>query len=324
MEVLDQDLQSIIIRNYNRAYFWHPEPFAAFQVLLTGIKIAANTKRKISRRTCSDDPHKFIISDRDLLHYGIMEASELYETYEEHSKYTSQKNLSRYQSEYEPNADDFLIRYLKKIYLSSYDRHPRYFAIAEGTQFYRYRTVDILKLSDDFDNQNSSDIKKFVADKIARRFCYLDLEEMRPVADVQRTLAILQTARRQLLLPSQREYGVPNETNLALDYFGFQSSKPLVEKQTVLMTYGIGKLISDYNRCFSAQSSERLDEPNLKIRIPEVAKTNFSKPTDDFESRLQPVPLDRKDWLLIEQNLKNNLAWLKTDDTLSGHLKFIN
>ena len=146
---------------YQLAYFIHPQDDLAISVLVEGMERARLIAKTISKRPISSQPHKLPVLKEDLLHVGVLTASEFFEIYQESTGNPNQKKLAGYSSNYQPTPDDFVIRYIKKIYILSNDRFARYLAIGVGTLVYRYRTIDVLGLSDYFDNNNSSKIKKF-------------------------------------------------------------------------------------------------------------------------------------------------------------------
>ncbi|MBK8813211.1 MAG: hypothetical protein IPN69_21135 [Acidobacteria bacterium] len=310
-------------RHHELAFFLHPDPVVAFQVLEHGIDLAQKTKKQLSRRPFSKDPHKLPFLERDLLHLGVLRASEAFELHEEIYRFDSRSNLSRYRSDYEPNADDVYLRIVKHLYVNSFDRHPRYFAIAEGVNFFRYKTIEILQLCDRFDNQNSSHIKKFFEKKLRVRFPYLDWDCVLVPDCNERTKLILRAAREQFVLPSHREQTVTTDINVITEYFGYDSNRTDRERQAVLMRHGIDRLINDYNSHFP-DPSDRLEDPYQKLCLPCLTGIPVPSRSTRLEDRFAPMPLNRNERRIVEQKIRDSLPWISSEQSPSNGSKYTN
>jgi hypothetical protein len=274
---------------YRLAYFIHPQEDLAISVLVEGMERAKLIARTISKRPVSNQPHKLPILNQDLLHVGVLTASELFELYQEFTGTPNQKKLAGYSSKYQPTRDDFVIRYIKKIYFLSSDRLARYFAIGIGTLVYRYKTVDILALSPDyFDNNNSSKIKKFYEEGLKSRFPMIDLH--RNLVPDERTFKLAECCFNIFMLPSVRNSDFSQVVDVRDEYFAYDSTRSEREKFDALMGFGLERLICEYNAYLPYGSCE-LEDPAKILILPNSLNPNFNQAETDFEFRLNKTQL---------------------------------
>jgi hypothetical protein len=276
-----------IQKAYQLAYFIHPQDELAISVLVEGMERAKLIAKTISKRPVSSQPHKLPILNEDLLHVGVLTASELFEIYQELTGNPNQKKLAGYSSDYQPTTDDFVIRYIKKIYILSNDRVARYLAIAVGTLVYRYKSIDILGLSDYFDNNNSSKIKKFYDEGLKNRFPMIDLS--RNLLPNERTSKLTECCFDIFMLPSVKSLDFDQAINVRNEFFA-RGSRPERERFNMLMSCGLKRLITEYN-AYVPFGSYELDDPANKLILPSSLNPNFNQTGADFEFRLKKSQL---------------------------------
>jgi hypothetical protein len=288
---------------YRLAYFLHPQPEVAVNVLKEGFDKARLLSRTINKRPPSETPHKLLICSEDLLHVGVMKASEGFEIYQEFTGSPIQRKMSRYPNSYQPNSDDFVIRYIKTIYEKSSDRGARYLAIGIGTLVYRYKTVEILGLSDYFDNNNSSKIKRFYENLLANRFPAVDLKETYPVSE--RNAKLIECCFDIFTLPSVRNVNFNRVSNVRDEYFAYNCDKSERDKFNVLMKFGLLRLIAEYNT-FVPYGSYELDNSADKLMLPNPSNLIFSQPEQNLETRLDQPELTDKELCFIDAFLRKD------------------
>lgn len=253
--------------------------------------------RTIGKRPVSSQPHKLPILNEDLLHVGVLTASELFEIYQELTGNPNQRKLAGYSSDYQPTADDFVIRYIKKIYILSNDRVARYLAIGVGTLVYRYRTIDILGLSDYFDNNNSSKIRRFYDEALKNRFPMIDLG--RNLLPDERTSALTECCFNIFMPPSVKSMDFDGVINVRNEFFA-NGARPERERFNVLMSCGLKRIIAEYN-AYVPYGSYELDDPANKLILPNSLNPNFNRTGADFESRLKKSQLTETELHLMNK-----------------------
>jgi hypothetical protein len=301
---------------YKLAYFIHPQDDLAISVLVEGMERARLIAKTIGKRPVSSQPHKLPILNQDLLHVGVLTASEIFEVCQEMMGTPNQKKLAGYSSNYQPTTDDFVIRYVKKIYILSNDRLARYMGIGVGTLVYRYKTVDILGLSDYFDNNNSSKIKKFYEEALKNRFPMIDLH--RNLVPDERTSKLTECCFNIFMLPSVRSSDFSQVVDVRDEFFAYDSDKSEREKFDALMNFGIARLIAEYN-AYLPYGTRELDDPSKKLILPNSLNSNFNKTRDDFEFRLKKLKLTENELHMMnifsrKSNTTQRIDLLPKDD----------
>lgn len=287
---------------YQLAYFLHPQDDVAFSVLNEGFDKARLLAKTIDKRPYSNQPHKLLVSSEDLLHIGVMTASEGFEIYQELEN-SQQRNMSRYANNYQPTFDDFVIRYVKKIYSISNDRTARYLAIGIGTLLYNYKTVEILGISEYFDNNNSSKIKRFYENSLLNRFPSIDTRQSSPIEG--RTAKLIECCFDIFTLPSIRNTHFNQNLNIRNEYFSYHCDKSEREKFAVFMKFGLARLIDEYNN-YLPYGHHRIDDPINRLMLPETPNRNFDQSEQNFKDRIKQSVLNEEAIQVMHTFLKKD------------------
>ncbi|ETW95996.1 MAG: hypothetical protein ETSY1_28360 [Candidatus Entotheonella factor] len=294
---MDFPLNEEVQHAFQLAFCLHPDRQIAIRITQYAIlEFLPAMKQHQTRRPRAQkrDPYKVKLSDTGLIYQSVFWASEKWELDQEQSTQEIPDNT------YRPTLNDMLVRYIKPLIYTTFDRDVYYLAFGLGCHLYQYNTRQIHNLMVfHVSSDNIRRVNKRILERIQHRFPQLAIDQKAPRGE------------RKVLMrpPLEQEFAFTSDTLETLapwwtphfpkersitNFFNVPPEKDdvhLAEEQKHALIdascAGLERLIYEYTQ--HGINTMHFEKPQDQLGIPEFFDDDFNP--SDPEDRFNPDPL---------------------------------